>query len=485
MNRILAMIAFGGLLALAACGGGSGNQVNTDPIPAQTFQRNPDYRSGHPSLPRLPELRPEDVASAPISYRAFDGTRLHVGKDIAPRYPLIDVGEYWGRQAGLFRGNRHEHTDAGQIVEYLSTISHDKLDRFSAPPTVHIGQAMIFRPNVLRAVQWLNEALPLAWHIRVGEDVPPMSREVPDGSIYIDFGLADQLVGLVPPTAAASAHLYANEDGSRRAAHIYVAPDRVGWHDESDDIFMEKVIVHELLHGLLGGGHVDRQDSRLFPSTIGRQDPTTMLFPIDRQALFAAYARLEPGDTREVMEEKLFGGWSTLGGHLVLQTEFSEAGITRQSINDAGQEPSFLQAWASGEAPDMNLADSPLRGEVTWNGDLIGFRPEFTHDGTGGSYYTVTGVVQIRVDLSTLVGDAVFDQLETWPATVPNAVGTGSPWGDGDLEYDIAVLGNTFHQTGGDDGVLTGIFTGKHHEEAAGTLERQDLTAAFGASRTR
>ena len=42
---------------------------------------------------------------------------------------------------------------------------------------------------------------------------------------------------------------------------------------------------------------------------------------------------------------------------------------------------------------------------------------------------------------------------------------------------------NAFRETGGDDGLLTGIFTGANHEGAAGTLERDDLTAAFGAAR--
>ncbi len=60
---------------------------------------------------------------------------------------------------------------------------------------------------------------------------------------------------------------------------------------------------------------------------------------------------------------------------------------------------------------------------------------------------------------------------------------TWSQWLDGDLGYTIAVRGNTFRETGGDAGRLTGIFTGGFHEGAAGTLERSDLTAAFGASR--
>ena len=56
-------------------------------------------------------------------------------------------------------------------------------------------------------------------------------------------------------------------------------------------------------------------------------------------------------------------------------------------------------------------------------------------------------------------------------------------WGDGDLAYRISVRGNTFRETGGDAGRVTGIFTGRSHEGAAGTLERSDLTAAFGATR--
>lgn len=52
----------------------------------------------------------------------------------------------------------------------------------------------------------------------------------------------------------------------------------------------------------------------------------------------------------------------------------------------------------------------------------------------------------------------------------------------GGTVYTIAVTDNAFRETGGDDGTLTGIFTGAHHEAAAETLERSEPTAAFGAS---
>ena len=102
----------------------------------------------------------------------------------------------------------------------------------------------------------------------------------------------------------------------------------------------------------------------------------------------------------------------------------------------------------------------------------------------------------MRVNLTALTGTADFTALETWgPNVAPGAAGTGTMWLDGDLGYTIAVRGGTtppgqaghlsyvFRETGGDAGRLTGIFTGQNHEGAAGTLERTDLTAAFGATR--
>ena len=94
------------------------------------------------------------------------------------------------------------------------------------------------------------------------------------------------------------------------------------------------------------------------------------------------------------------------------------------------------------------------------------------------------GDAEISVDLDTLTGRAGFGELESWPASAaPGARGSGRQWLDGDLAYTIAVRGNGFIQTGGDAGRLTGAFVGPSHETATSTLERTDLTAAFGASR--
>ena len=88
------------------------------------------------------------------------------------------------------------------------------------------------------------------------------------------------------------------------------------------------------------------------------------------------------------------------------------------------------------------------------------------------------------MDLATLTGSAEFTGLERWAANAaPGALGSGTVWHDGDLSYTIEVRGNTFVQTGGDDGTVTGAFFGPAHEGMGGVLEREDLSAGFGGSR--
>ena len=96
----------------------------------------------------------------------------------------------------------------------------------------------------------------------------------------------------------------------------------------------------------------------------------------------------------------------------------------------------------------------------------------------------VVGDAEIRVSLSSLNGTASFTNLESWGANVASgAAGTGTTWLDRDLQYSISVDRNTFHETRGGDGRLTGVFVGANHEGATGVLERSDLTAAFSAIR--
>ena len=173
----------------------------------------------------------------------------------------------------------------------------------------------------------------------------------------------------------------------------------------------------------------------------------------------------------ELIAESL-GSWGDTSFHLVGELDF-ERGEVSFGVSVRNGLP---QPWASGPKPWANLADnSALFGTVTWNGALLGVTP-FAKIVTGGALLTV--------ELATLAGQLDFTDMEQWGTNeAPGAVGSGTMWGDGDLRFTIKVSENTFIQTGGDEGKVTGAFFGPAHEAMGGVLERADLAAGFGGKR--
>ena len=84
--------------------------------------------------------------------------------------------------------------------------------------------------------------------------------------------------------------------------------------------------------------------------------------------------------------------------------------------------------------------------------------------------------------LADLTGDLDFTGMH-YVVDSPDGPESGDMWLDGDLAYTVSVRGNTFIQTGGDTGIVTGAFFGAAHEAMGGTLKRPDLIAAFGGNR--
>ena len=121
-----------------------------------------------------------------------------------------------------------------------------------------------------------------------------------------------------------------------------------------------------------------------------------------------------------------------------------------------------------------SMGSAAISGTAIWVGSLSGYTPD--HD-------IVHGGAQVVVNLGTSTGQAAFTNLESWPAgQSAGPVGTGTMWGDGDLAYAIALMGKTFRQTGGDEGILTGVFHGDSYTDVEGTLVRDDLEAVFGGT---
>ena len=221
------------------------------------------------------------------------------------------------------------------------------------------------------------------------------------------------------------------------------------------------VLVHELMHAL-GRDHAD---PARFPSTLLHEYADGaegyVLHQLDREALLAVYGVLEPGATPADIARDL-GPWDDESTHV--------RGDLGSLAFGALLRNGLVRPWALGPRPGRDLADNPqLMGSASWSGRLLGLTP-------AGA--TVAGAADLDVDLAALDGDLDFTSLESWSGA-PGERGTGTMWGDGDLSYDIAVDGNVFARTGGDEGAITGA----SHQGMGGTLVRDDLGAGFAGTR--
>ena len=232
---------------------------------------------------------------------------------------------------------------------------------------------------------------------------------------------------------------------------------------------MRKVLAHELGHAL---GLLEHILPANYHSIMNIQYqfayPAHILHQIDTDALHALYTRfLEQGGTSLYDPNKL-GPWTDVSFHL------------RGDIDDmsfgASSRNGLIQPWAHGQSPETNLSDNQaLSGSASWSGRLLGFTFESE---------SLAGAADLTIDLETLRGQIDFTSLEHWGVNAtPGPVGSGQTWNDGDLGYSVIVRGNTFNQTGGDAGEVTGAFFGAGHEGMGGVVERSDMSAGFGGTR--
>ena len=417
------------------------------------------------------------------------------------------------------------------LGEYKNTVG---LETFSTRPVVRLadGTSDEFAEYATRAVQLINAALPYEKRIVFSRDsAPPLAAiaDVPDGDIFIDFApYEDWNVPNKPPPGAAAgidqtelvSHYNTEakrwEVQERRASHVWIDseeiltafvlnPDTRIWEEKvlesrvddtdtivkfySDDVVIQ-IVAHEIIHAL----SFQHPDPARFPKSIMNIElfrerpvytagavfrinepvyvPGHILFPLDREALLAAYSRLEPGTLPEDLSAESLGTWDDTSFHIRGDLDFPGG----QASFGVASRNGLVQPWAFGPTPWTNLADNPVLSEtVTWNGALLGITP---------SAETVAGSARLAVELATLDGQLDFTTMEHWGTNeAPGAIGTGATWGDGDLGYAIEVRGNTFIQTGGDDGEVTGAFFGATHEAMGGVVERTDLAAGFGGKR--
>ena len=450
-----------------------------------------------PDIPDLPLQTPLQADQAPIVPLQ---TTIHVGADVAaPADALQQAGLHGATRVSY--GSVQDGIGAAEVIAYLQAdaaslqnpeeedgMSVDLIPeglflRFGAvPPTVRLadGTPPALVDETIRVVQAINAALPVDWQLEVNRDPAPAGTITPsDGEILVVFAREedwsqeaappiDENIGLaeplftIAPTGDPNAQFRIEIGGGR----VFVD------HTRTEGLERLGVIAHELIH-LLGRSHVD---PIRFPRTImvggGSEELSAhILHPLDREALLAIYGELEPGTTPSDIAEEL-GDWSDTSLHI------------RGAVDIEGGEIAFgvalrnglSQPWTSGPSPHTDVEDNPaLSDDVSWSGRLIGLTPDAE---------AVAGEADLSVDLATLTGTVEFAGLEQWAANAaPGALGTGTTWNDGDLRYGIEIRGNTFVQTVGDAGTVTGAFFGPAHEGMGGVLEHDKLSAGFGGKR--
>ena len=444
MRRIAFVAAVTSALVLSSCGGGGG---------------------GHSRM-----FSPEDAGRDPVaSHLAFplqsgSVNVLGIDQSHVPLSRLPSVGERDGTR--VLYGSLDDGAGSDTVAAYLSeaALFGDAVSRFTASPTVRVVATATEREReiVEWAVEAINHSLPSNLRMQIGPDLAASGAHA-DHVIEVEF-LSCADYGRCGQAAASTAvNVSRDAQGKQTARRTQMSFAR-GTNAHGDDRLASILMAHELLHALGIDNHVGTQ----FASIMQEDNhysfaSVSLLAPLDREAINALYRRLDPGD-----DPTAFGPWSSSSVHIAGNGSQANFGVALRN--------GYAEPWAHGPAPRTTLSNNgALSGSATWTGTVLGLTPAAA---------AVAGDAEIGVDLSTLSGTADFTSLETWAANAaPGEAGTGTTWLDGDLGYTIAVTGNTFRETGGDAGRLTGIFTGRNHEGAAGTLDRPDLTAAFGADR--
>ena len=459
-----------GVVVLSGCGGGSSSngirpEAPTSPPPVEM----------PPPVSTVPIPHPERASQAPMVLELSIGL-----PNLAPPPPAVTTVARHTTSAShtgwmpVTTGVIADGVPRAELIRYLGAdiaASGGTLDRFASPPVIHFAAGATDQDidATVQAVQMLNAALPDAWQLAIGATAKAAGiHQATIGEILMVFADDDEWpVGCDHGLACSITHT--NALGDIASATIFADPDQ-----QNDPMYVAW-LAHEMLHAL-GRKHANPQQ---FPrSLMVPMENFGLVFELldtlDRDALLAVYGMLEAGDTSADLYRKL-GAWEDESFHVMGGFLFGAGNADSVWFGVADRNEEQFP-WVIGPNPSTALADNPqLSGSARWEGRLLGMTP---------TARIVAGVAELGIDLATLSGELAFTGLEQWaPRANPGDIGTGTRWGDGDLRYGVEVQGNTFVQTGGDTGIVTGKFIGDAHGGMGGVLERDDLDAAFGGTR--
>ena len=451
MKRICAILM---AFLLSGCGGGGG---------------------GGSSFPRQPALMPAQAINAPVIYRR-DG--VQIGDDVRPSLSrLSPAGTHEGVAVSSGRVRDGESSERVKDLlgkhatgRYFDEPETPYISTFYQKPTIQIRETTPGRyiDDVIRVVQLINSALPYDKRISVSPVRaihPPDSddydlNDIPLGHIYVGLGPQNTWPSEErPPVQVGGVEFSGGQSG-----YIWINTDIVVGTNQ-----VRRVLAHEIFHALGFYAHIEPHEYRTVMNTdYVNSPPVTYLPQIDTDTLYALYTRFTHEYGFRAFDPNDLGPWTDVSFHL--RGDIDDVSFGASSRNG------LIQPWAHGPSPETNLADNQaLPGSASWSGRLLGFTSESE---------SLAGATDMTINLSTLRGQLDFTGLEHWGVNAaPGSIGSGTTWNDGDLRYGVIVRGNTFNQSGGDAGEVTGAFFGARHEGMGGVVERIDMSAGFGGTR--
>ncbi len=444
----------------------------------------------------LPLQRPSDALNAPMVHL---GQALHLNPGVAPASGSLNVVAEHGKVRVAY-GRVADGAGARMLIEYLSAEAREtsgirKPYRLTMTVRVVEGATPEMVDQTVRAVQWINAALPREHRLRFDaalvprkiaetsgtfqcDRVPCDEPAIPNGDILVRFAPAEIWLGA--ERAAKTAHISGQGEfdgwvlrrstGEHRRSHwagqVWVDPARA-----TGDSRLH-VLVHEMLH-VLGRHHADPER---FPESVmrpvyGPVRPGAILDPLDREVLLAVHGRLGPHAAPNEIARTL-RSWEHRSTHV--HGELDAAGAV--VAFGVGLRNGLARPWARGPVPHTGLAESPgLSGGRAWAGRFLGF----TRD-----HGTVAGAADLTIRSDARTGTLRLTEAEFWPGgQPPGAPGSGTRWSQGDLFFEVVVGGNRFVRAGRDAGQITAGFFGDAHQGMGGVVEGGDFTASFGGKR--
>ena len=457
MKVLVVFLSF--VLTLYGCGGGGGG--------------------GGATFPGLPALMPAQSRNAPIVFLR-DG--VQVGADVRPARNALSLAGTHGEVAvstGRIRDGEsaervNDFLQRQAVLQYPDEPGSQYLDAFNQKPTIIIRETTENRyvDDIVKTVQLINTALPhdrkitisprRGFHPGSGINDHVWSNYISDGEIFVGIEPQDKWpIEERPPVKVAGV-----QTGYNSKSSIWADPVTA----QNNASYIRKILAHEIGHALGLPEHIEPGEYRSIMNIRYQFPyPAHILFQIDTDALYAIFSRFQ----------EVLGGyklWDPNSLEPWTDTSFHLRGDLDDVSFGASSRNGLLQPWAHGPSPETNLADNQaLSGSATWAGRLLGF----TSDSQ-----SLAGAAGLTVNLATLTGRIDFTGLEHWGVyTAPGPVGSGTRWNDGDLRYSVIVRGNTFYQTGGDAGEVTGMLFGPNHEGMGGVVERADMSAGFAGKR--